>query len=144
MSAGRSPITRLMLSTESGIVPEMPECSGCFDRDRLSSTNLGRVATRSAGGRVAGGGFRPNRGRLPGVDDVFWVRLLLFTALPVALGVVVGGLDATARSRTRRIEALFIPLFVVGVCGSRYLAWIHRVVTGLDGSRPPEVPPELG
>ena len=56
------------------------------------------------------------------MDDVFWVRLLLFTtALPVALGVVVGGLDATARSRTRRIEALFIPLFVVGVCDSRYL-----------------------
>ena len=50
--------------------------------------------------------------------ETFAVRTALFVVVPVLLGLGVARFDRTATTRTRRIEALLITMFIISVAGS--------------------------
>lgn len=54
------------------------------------------------------------------------MRLALFTVLPMSLGGAIVFLDRTASDPVRRVEALLIPLFIVGVGGGGVTAFIEH------------------
>jgi hypothetical protein len=62
------------------------------------------------------------------------LRLALFTALPVLLGVALVIFDRTAIGPVRRAEAFLIPLFLVGVGGAGVSAFISDVFIADPGS----------
>lgn len=59
------------------------------------------------------------------------IRLALFSLFPLALGWTVRRFDPSASDRVRRIEALVIPLFVIGIGGGGMTLFIqHAFIAG--------------
>ncbi len=50
--------------------------------------------------------------------SLFWIRLFLFTLLPLLFAGAQIGLDKSTNSRVRRLEVVLIYLFALGVAGS--------------------------
>jgi hypothetical protein len=64
------------------------------------------------------------------------VQLLIFTALPILLGLAIVGFDRTATTPVRRAEAFLVPLLLLGVGGSGLSAFIAKVFIGWSPDTP--------